>query len=152
MISIMNVIKYNIKGLSIALTITATIVLLFVAPSTLATPTFALGHWNEGDDFDNSKEYNTDDSADNSASQINHDGLVSCLANTQEGIIATEDEIKDCLNTVDSEVVEDNRSNSDNDAITVSDDDPEDGIAVLNEFGKDSSGTEGSAENDENVE
>jgi hypothetical protein len=147
----MNVIKYNNKVLPIALTITATMVVLFVAPTTLATPIFALGHWNEGDEFDNSKEGNTDDSSDNSPSQVNHDGLVSCLANTQKGIIVTEEDVKDCVNTIESgEDAEDNRSNSDNDAITVSDDDPEDGVADLNEFGKERSGTEGSAENDEN--
>jgi hypothetical protein len=53
-------------GLSIALALTATIVVLFVTPSTITTPIFALGHWNEG--HDNIKEGNADSTADNSAS------------------------------------------------------------------------------------
>jgi hypothetical protein len=46
-------------GLSIALALMATIVVLFVTPSTITTPIFALGHWDEGL-FDNIKEGNTD--------------------------------------------------------------------------------------------
>jgi hypothetical protein len=60
-------------GLSIALALTATMVVLFVTPSTITTPHFALGHWNEGNEFDNIKEGNTDSTADNSRSQVNQE-------------------------------------------------------------------------------
>ncbi len=125
-------------GLSIALALTATMVVLFVTPSTITTPYFALGHWNEGNEFDNIKEGNTDSTADNSRSQVNQEGLVSCLADSQEGIIVTEEEMRDCLKTVGGdEYAEDNISISENDATTGSDDNPENGIAALNEFGRD---------------
>jgi hypothetical protein len=55
-------------GLSPVLALSATIVVLFVTPSTITTPIFALGQWNEGHEFDNIKEGNTDSTADNSAS------------------------------------------------------------------------------------
>jgi hypothetical protein len=64
--------------------------------------------------------------------------LVSCLADSQEGIIVTEEEMRDCLKTVGGdEYAEDNISISENDATTGSDDNPENGIAALNEFGRD---------------
>jgi hypothetical protein len=147
----MNTERYNNKELVIAVVIVATISVLFVAPSALTSPVFALGHWHEGDDnMESSSEEeeeeggNTDISADNSESQVNQKGLVSCLANTQEGSMVTEDEIKDCLNTADGseEDTEDNGSVNDNDAITVSDDDPENSNAPLNSISKGSSDIE----------
>ena len=57
--------------------------------------------------------------------------------------------MRDCLKTVGGdEYAEDNISISENDATTGSDDNPENGIASLNEFGRDL-WQEGSVENDE---
>jgi hypothetical protein len=111
----MNTEGYNNKEPAIAIVIAATIFVLLVAPSTLTIPAFALGHWNDG------QEENTDVSAENRKE------LVSCLADTQEGSIPTQDEIKDCLNDVggSGKDAEDNTSINDDDGIVVSDDDPE---------------------------
>ena len=143
------------KKTTIAVAIVATISVLFVAPSAVTSPVFALGHWHEGDDMNRSgeEEDNNDVGADNSESQVNQKELVSCLADTQEGSTATQDEIKDCLNTIGEEDTEDDRG-SDNDAISGSDEDPENSNA-LNSVSKGSSNiedTEDSTESDENDE
>src|SRR5918995_6178070 len=121
------------KKTTIAVAIVATISVLFVAPSAITSPVFALGHWHEGDDMNRSgeEEDNNDVGADNSESQVNQKELVSCLADTQEGSTATQDEIKDCLNTISGseEDTEDDRG-SDSDAIPVSNEDPENSNAL----------------------
>jgi hypothetical protein len=94
----MNTERYINKETTIAVAIVATISVLFAAPSALTSPVFALGHWHEGDN--NMKSSGEEDnSAYNSESQVNQKELVSCLADTQEGSIPTQDEVKDCLNT-----------------------------------------------------
>jgi hypothetical protein len=130
------------KKTTIAVAVVATISVLFVAPSAVTSPVFALGHWHEGDDMNRSgeEEDNNDVGADNSESQVNQKELVSCLADTQEGSTATQDEIKDCLNTIGEEDTEDDRG-SDNDAISGSDEDPENSNA-LNSVSKGSSNIE----------
>ena len=143
------------KKTTIAVAIVATISVLFVAPSAITSPVFALGHWHEGDDMNRSgeEEDNNDVGADNSESQVNQKELVSCLADTQEGSTATQDEIKDCLNTIGEEDTEDDRG-SDSDAISGSDEDPENSNA-LNSVSKGSSNiedTEDSTESDGNDE
>ena len=143
------------KKTTIAVAIVATISVLFVAPSAVTSPVFALGHWHEGDDMNRSgeEEDNNDVGADNSESQVNQKELVSCLADTQEGSTATQDEIKDCLNTIGEEDTEDDRG-SDNDAISGSDEDPENSNA-LNSVSKGSSNiedTEDSTQSDGNDE
>jgi hypothetical protein len=114
------------KETTIAVAIVATISVLLVAPNALTSPVFALGHWHEGDAMNSSSEEedNNDVGADNSESQVNQKELVSCLADTQEGSTATQDEIKDCLNTIGEEDTEDDVG-SDSDAISGSDEDPE---------------------------
>ena len=114
------------KKTTIAVAIVATISVLLVAPNALTSPVFALGHWHEGDAMNSSgeEEDNNDVGADNSESQVNQKELVSCLADTQEGSTATQDEIKDCLNTIGEEDTEDDVG-SDSDAISGSDEDPE---------------------------
>ena len=143
------------KKTTIAVAIVATISVLFVAPSAVTSPVFALGHWHEGDDMNRSgeEEDNNDVGADNSESQVNQKELVSCLADTQEGSIATQDEIKDCLNTIGEEDTEDD-VDSDSDATSGSDEDPENGNA-LNSISKGSSNiedTEDSTQSDGNDE
>jgi hypothetical protein len=143
------------KETTIALAIVATISVLLVAPSALTNPVFALGHWHEGDAMNSSgeEEDNNDVGADNSESQVNQKELVSCLADTQEGSIATQDEIKDCLNTIGEEDTEDD-VDSDSDATSGSDEDPENGNA-LNSISKGSSNiedTEDSTQSDGNDE
>ena len=143
------------KETTISVAIVATISVLFVAPSALTSPVFALGHWHEGDAMNSSgeKEDNNDVGADNSESQVNQKELVSCLADTQEGSIATQDEIKDCLNTIGEEDTEDDVG-SDSDATSGSDEDPENSNA-LNSISKDSSNiedTEASTQSDGNDE
>jgi hypothetical protein len=144
------------KKATIAVAIVATISVLFVAPSALTSPVFALGHWHEGDDMNRSggeEEDNNDVGADNSESQVNQKELVSCLADTKEGNTATQDEIKDCLNTIGEEDTEDD-GGSDSDAISGSDEDPENSNA-LNSISKGSSNiedTEDSTESDGNDE
>src|SRR5918994_2663220 len=143
------------KKTTIAVAIVATISVLFVAPSAITSPVFALGHWHEGDDMNRSgeEEDNNDVGADNSESQVNQKELVSCLADTQEGSTATQDEIKDCLNTIGEEDTEDDVG-SDSDAISGSDEDPENSNA-LNSVSKGSSNiedTEDSTESDGNDE
>jgi hypothetical protein len=103
------------KKATIAVAIVATISVLFVAPSALTSPVFALGHWHEGDDTNRSggeEEDNNDVGADNSESQVNQKELVSCLDDTKEGNTATQDEIRDCLNTISGseEETEDDRA------------------------------------------
>jgi hypothetical protein len=150
----MNTERYINKETTIAVVIVATISVLFAAPSALTSPVFALGHWHEGDNNMESsgEEDNTDISAYNSESQVNQKELVSCLADTQEGSIPTQDEVKDCLNTAggsEEDTEEDNRSINDNDAITVSEDDPENSNAPLNSVGKGSSDMEDSTQSDQ---
>jgi hypothetical protein len=140
------------KETTIAVAIAATISVLLVAPSALTSPVFALGHWHEGDAMNSSgeEEDNNDVGADNSESQVNQKELVSCLADTQEGSTATQDEIKDCLNTIGEEDTEDD----DSDAISSSDEDPENSNA-LNSISKGSSNiedTEDSTQSDGNDE
>jgi hypothetical protein len=141
------------KKTTIAVAIVATISVLFVAPSAPTSPVFALGHWHEGDDMNRSggeEEDNNDVGADNSESQVNQKELVSCLADTKEGNTATQDEIKDCLNTIGEEDTEDD----DSDAISSSDEDPENSNA-LNSISKGSSNiedTEDSTQSDGNDE
>jgi hypothetical protein len=105
------------KKTTIAVAIVATISVLFVAPSAITSPVFALGHWHEGDDMNRSgaEEDNNNVGADNSESQVNQKELVSCLADTQEGSTATQDEIKDCLNTIGEEDTEDSTESDGND-------------------------------------
>ena len=151
----MNKRKYNNKELSIALTVLATISVLFVAPNAVTNQVFGLGHWHEGDAMNSSgeEEDNNDVGADNSESQVNQKELVSCLADTQEGSIATQDEIKDCLNTIGEEDTEDDVG-SDSDATSGSDEDPENSNA-LNSISKGSSNiedTEASTQSDGNDE
>jgi|SRR5918995_2073816 hypothetical protein len=141
------------KKTTIAVAIVATISVLFVAPSALISPVFALGHWNEGDDMNRSggeEEDNSDVSADNSESQVNQKELASCLADTKEGDTATQDEIKDCLNTISGseEDTEDDRG-SDSDAIPVSNEDPENSNALNSDNIED---TEDSTQSDGNDE
>ena len=114
------------KKTTIAVVIVATISVLLVAPNALTSPVFALGHWHEGDAMNSSgeEEDNNDVGADNSESQVKQKELVSCLADTQEGSTATQDEIKDCLNTIGEEDTEDD-GGSDSDPISGSDEDPE---------------------------
>ena len=119
------------KKTTIAVAVVATISVQFVTPSALTTPVFALGHWHEGDEEDNN-----DVSADNSQSQVNQKELVSCLADTQEGSTPTQDEIKDCLNTIGEEDTEDD-GGSDSDAISSSDEDPENSNALNSNDGND---------------
>jgi hypothetical protein len=143
------------KETTIAVAIVATISVLFVAPSALTSPVFALGHWHEGDAMNSSgeEEDNNDVGADNSESQVNQKELVSCLADTQEGSTPTQDEIKDCLNTIGEEDTEDD-GGSDSDAISSSDEDPENSDA-LNSISKGSSNiedTEDSTQSDGNDE
>ena len=143
------------KETTIAVAIVATISVLLVAPNALASPVFALGHWHEGDAMNSSgeEEDNNDVGADNSESQVNQKELVSCLADTQEGSTATQDEIKDCLNTIGEEDTGDDVG-SDRDAISGSDEDPEDSNA-LNSISKGSStneDTEDSTQSDRNDE
>lgn len=116
----MNIRAFDNRESTIAITLVATIYLLFVAPSSLTIPAYALGHWHGGD-----AEIH-EDSADTISTE-DREKLVSCLANTQEGSISTQDEIKYCLNTIreGEEDTEDNSSINDDDGITVSDDDPE---------------------------
>jgi hypothetical protein len=153
----MNTEKYINKETTIAVAIVATISVLFAAPSAFSSPVFALGHWHEGDnnmESSEEEEVNTDVNAFNSESQVNQNELVSCLADTQEGSIPTQDEIKDCLNTVDAseeDTEEENRS-SDNDAITVSDDDPENSNAPLNSIDEGSISAPQSNENEVETE
>ena len=140
---------------TIFVAVIATISVLFVAPSALTSPVFALGHWHEGDAMNSSgeEEDNNDVGADNSESQVNQKELVSCLADTQEGSTATQDEIKDCLNNIDEEDTEDDVG-SDNDATSDSDEDPENSNA-LNSISKGSSNiedTEDSTQSDGNDE
>ena len=144
------------KETTIAVAIVATISVLLVAPNALTSPVFALGHWHEGDDMNRSgeEEDNNDVGADNTESQVNQKELVSCLADwrAQEGSTATQDEIKDCLNTIGEEDTEDDRG-SDSDAISGSED-PENSNA-LNSVSKGSSNiedTEDSTESDGNDE
>jgi hypothetical protein len=129
----MNRETYNNKKPTV-IVIVATISVLFVAPSALSIPVYALGHWYEGD-VESSGEENTVISTEDRKK------LVSCLNDTREGSISTQDEIKDCLNTVrgdeentednasinrgDEENTEDNVSISDDDGIAIIDDDPE---------------------------
>jgi hypothetical protein len=117
----MNTETFNNKESTAAILIVATISVLFVAPAALTVPAYALGHWHEGD-MENSGEDRTDISGADDQKE-----LVSCLADTQEGSISTQDEIKDCLNTVrgDEENTEDNASINDDDGIAIIDDDPE---------------------------
>jgi hypothetical protein len=143
------------KETTIAVAIVATISVLLVAPNALTSPVFALGHWHEGDAMNSSgeEEDNNDVGADNSESQVNQKELVSCLADTQEGSTATQDEIKDCLNTIGEEDTEDDVG-SDSDAISGSDEDPENSNA-LNSISKGSSNiedTEDSTQSDGNDE
>jgi hypothetical protein len=143
------------KETTIAVVIVATISALLVAPSALTSPVFALGHWHEGDAMNSSgeEEDNNDGGADNSESQVNQKELVSCLADTQEGSTATQDEIKDCLNTIGEEDTEDDVG-SDSDATSDSDEDPENSNA-LNSISKGSSDiedTEDSTQSDGNDE
>ena len=143
------------KETTIAVVIVATISALLVAPSALTSPVFALGHWHEGDAMNSSgeEEDNNDGGADNSESQVNQKELVSCLADTQEGSTATQDEIKDCLNTIGEEDTEDDVG-SDSDATSGSDEDPENSNA-LNSISKGSSDiedTEDSTQSDGNDE
>jgi hypothetical protein len=96
------------------------------------------------------EDNNNDVGADNSKNQVNQKELVSCLADTQEGSTATQDEIKDCLNTIGEEDTEDD----DSDAISSSDEDPENSNA-LNSISKGSSNiedTEDSTQSDGNDE
>jgi hypothetical protein len=115
----MNREMYNNKKPTV-IVIVATISVLFVAPSALSIPVYALGHWYEGD-VESSGEENTVISTEDRKK------LVSCLNDTGEGSISTQDEIKDCLNTVrgDEENTEDNASINDDDGIAIIDDDPE---------------------------
>ena len=115
----MNRETYNNKKPTV-IVIVATISVLFVAPSALSIPVYALGHWYEGD-VESSGEENTVISTEDRKK------LVSCLNDTGEGSISTQDEIKDCLNTVrgDEENTEDNASINDDDGIAIIDDDPE---------------------------
>jgi hypothetical protein len=78
---------------------------------------------------------------------------VSCLADTQEGSIPTQDEVKDCLNTAggSEEDGEDNRSINDNDAI-ISSDEAENSNAPLNSMGRVGSDIEDSNQSDEDDE
>jgi hypothetical protein len=119
------------KETTIAVAIVATISVLLVAPNALTSPVFALGHWHEGDAMNSSSEEedNNDVGADNSESQVNQKELVSCLADTKEGNTATQDEIKDCLNTISG-----------------SEEDTEDDSA-LNSISKDSSNIEDTEDN-----
>ena len=155
MIQKMNAERNINKETTIFVAVVATISVLFVAPSALTSPVFALGHWHEGDAMDSSgeEEDNNDVGADNSESQVNQKELVSCLADTQEGSIATQDEIKDCLNTIGEEDTEDDLG-SDSDATSGSDEDPENSNA-LNSISKGSSNiedTEASTQSDGNDE
>jgi hypothetical protein len=155
MIQKMNAERNINKETTIFVAVIATISVLFVAPSALTSPVFALGHWHEGDAMNSSgeEEDNNDVGADNSESQVNQKELVSCLADTQEGSIATQDEIKDCLNTIGEEDTEDDVG-SDSDATSGSDEDPENSNA-LNSISKDSSNiedTEASTQSDGNDE
>jgi hypothetical protein len=143
------------KETTISVAIVATISVLFVAPSAFTSPVFALGHWHEGDAMNSSgeEEDNNDVGADNSESQVNQKELVSCLADTQEGSTATQDEIKDCLNTISEEDTEDDVGR-DSDATSGSDEDPENSNA-LNSLSKGSSNiedTEDSTQSDGNDE
>lgn len=143
------------KETTISVAIIATISVLFVAPSALTSPVFALGHWHEGDAMNSSgeEEDNNDVGADNSENQVNQKELVSCLTDTQQGSTATQDEIKDCLNTIGEEDTEDDVG-SGSDAISGSDEDPENSN-TLNSISKGSSNiedTEDSAESDGNDE
>jgi hypothetical protein len=155
MIQKMNAERNINKETTIFVAVVATISVLFVAPSALTSPVFALGHWHEGDAMNSSgeEEDNNDVGADNSESQVNQKELVSCLADTQEGSIATQDEIKDCLNTIGEEDTEDDLG-SDSDATSGSDEDPENSNA-LNSISKGSSNiedTEASTQSDGNDE
>ena len=155
MIQKMNAERNINKETTIFVAVVATISVLFVAPSALTSPVFALGHWHEGDAMNSSaeEEDNNDGGADNSESQVNQKELVSCLADTQEGSIATQDEIKDCLNTIGEEDTEDDVG-SDSDATSGSDEDPENSNA-LNSISKGSSNiedTEASTQSDGNDE
>ena len=155
MIQKMNIERNINKETTIFVAVVATISVLFVAPSALTSPVFALGHWHEGDAMNSSgeEEDNNDVGADNSESQVNQKELVSCLADTQEGSIATQDEIKDCLNTIGEEDTEDDVG-SDSDATSGSDEDPENSNA-LNSISKGSSNsedTEASTQSDGNDE
>ena len=136
------------KETTIAVAIVATISVLLVAPNALTSPVFALGHWHEGDDMNRSgeEEDNNDVGADNSESQVNQKELVSCLADTQEGSTATQDEIKDCLNTIGEEDTEDDVG-SDSDAISGSDEAPENSMGSSN-----NEDTEDSTQSDGNDE
>jgi hypothetical protein len=138
------------KKTTIAVAIVATISVLLVAPNALTSPVFALGHWHEGDAMNSSgeEEDNNDVGADNSESQVNHKELVSCLADTQEGSTATQDEIKDCLNTIGEEDTEDD-GGSDSDPISGSDEDPENSKGSSNiEDTEDSTESDGNDELD----
>jgi hypothetical protein len=117
----MNTKTFNNKESTVAILIVATISVLFVAPDALTIPAYALGHWHESD-MENSGEDRTDTSATDERKE-----LVSCLADTQEGSIPTQDEVKHCLNSVrgGEEDPEGDRSINDDDGITVMDDDPE---------------------------
>jgi hypothetical protein len=138
------------KKTTIAVAIVATISVLLVAPNALTSPVFALGHWHEGDAMNSSgeEEDNNDVGADNSESQVNQKELVSCLADTQEGSTATQDEIKDCLNTIGEEDTEDD-GGSDSDPISGSDEDPENSKGSSNiEDTEDSTESDGNDELD----
>ena len=116
----MNTETFNNKESTIAIVMIATIYAVFLAPSALTIPSFALEHWNEGD-VESTRENSTDISTEDRKE------LVSCLADTKEESIPTQDEIKDCLNTVrgGEEDTQDNTSINDDDGIAVIDDDPE---------------------------
>lgn len=115
----MNTETFNNKESTAAILIVATISVLFVAPAALTVPAYALGHWYEGD-VESSGEENTVISTEDRKK------LVSCLNDTREGSVSTQDEIKDCLNTVrgNEENTEDNASINDDDGIAIIDDDP----------------------------
>jgi hypothetical protein len=109
----MNTTKYNNKELSVALTLVATISVMFVAPNALANPVFALGHWHEGDDMNGNSD--------------KEDQIKDCLntVNSSTHKEDKEDHIKDCFNSVNSK--EEDEKDNDNDVVTtVSDDENED--------------------------
>jgi hypothetical protein len=131
----MNTRKYTNKELSIALTVIATISVLFVAPNAVTNQVFALGHWHEGDDVNNNSDY--------------EDQIKDCLNAVSSGSNKEDnkDQITDCFNTVDSS--EEDEKDNDNDAITTASEDDHKGIASLNSVGEISPDMEDSTQSDD---
>ena len=135
MIQKMNAERNINKETTIFVAVVATISVLFVAPSALTSPVFALGHWHEGDDVDNNSDYK--------------DQIKDCLNAVSSGSNKEDnkDQITDCFNTVDSS--EEDEKDNDKDAITTASEDDHKGIAALNSIGEISPDKEDSTQSDD---